>query len=72
MNLSVGKLCGKGGGGTNKGNTLFVDVSQVLLVQHIIQSGDLAGRVGDDGKLERDRVDFVDTVVILLEFDFRF
>lgn len=41
-------------------NALLVDVVQILLVDHVIQEGDLAVRIGDNGELHIGRGDFID------------
>lgn len=43
-------------------HTLLVDVGGVLVVNHVVQVGDLALRVGDDGELEVGVVDLVDVL----------
>lgn len=46
-----------------EGDALLVDIVQVLLVDHVVQEGDFAVRVGDDGELDlglRDVVDVLD------------
>ena len=43
-------------------NALGGQVIQVLLVDHVIEEGDLAVRVGDDGELQVGRFDFVDII----------
>lgn len=51
-------------------HTLGVDVGGVLVVDHVVQVGDLALRVGDDGELEvgaGDLVDVLDPAVVGLD-----
>lgn len=47
-------------GPNGEGDALLVDVIQILLVNHVVQEGNLAVGVGDDGKLHVGGGDFVD------------
>lgn len=49
-------------GADGEGNTLLVNVVQVLLVDHVIQESDLAVSISDDGELQVGRGHFVDVL----------
>ena len=54
----------------SEGDSLLVEVGEVLLVEHVVQVGNLARGVGDDGELEVDvaeLVDVLDPVAVALE-----
>jgi len=57
-----------------EGNTLGIDIGGVLMVQHVVQGGDLTFLVGDDGVVDTgwadlgaERLDILDPSVVLLE-----
>lgn len=53
-------------GADGEGNSLAVDVGQVLLVNHLVEEGDFAVGIGDDREFELSRGDFVDVLDPLL------